>query len=78
MCKSINSGLAQTAFVSDMSTGYSGNLGFSMPRQWAFDQFIEFTIGSGNGAVGIDNNAVSGKDKGFNYLSEGMEMQCKL
>ncbi|MFZ2647351.1 MAG: glycoside hydrolase domain-containing protein [Lactococcus chungangensis] len=71
--KVINSGLAQTAFVSDMSTGYSGNLGFSMPRQWAFDQFIEFTIGSGNGAVGIDNNAVSGKDKGFNYLSEGME-----
>lgn len=50
----INNGYASFAFVSDMSTGYSGNLGFPMPRQWSFDQFVEFTIGSGNGAVGMD------------------------
>lgn len=28
-----------------MSTGYSGNLGFSMPDDWAFDQFAEISIG---------------------------------
>ncbi|HAP5462449.1 TPA: DUF1906 domain-containing protein, partial [Enterococcus faecalis] len=65
----INNGYASFAFVSDMSTGYSGNLGFPMPRQWSFDQFVEFTIGSGNGAVGIDLIATSGRDSGFNELS---------
>ncbi|UYT10436.1 glycoside hydrolase domain-containing protein [Lactococcus garvieae] len=66
----IGAGFAELAFVSDMSTGFSGNLGFPMPRQWAFDQFIEFTIGSGSGAVGIDNDAVSGRDKGFSKLED--------
>ncbi|MFT8725153.1 MAG: hypothetical protein ABF874_02300 [Liquorilactobacillus nagelii] len=28
-----------------MSTGYSGNLGFSIPTKWAFDQFAEISIG---------------------------------
>ncbi len=64
---------ARFAFVSDMSTGYSGNLGFSMPKEWAIDQFIEFTIGYGDGAVGIDNDAISGRDKGFNSLSNENE-----
>lgn len=66
--KVIDYGFAKFAFVSDMSTGYSGNLGFPMPKEWAFDQFIEFTIGSGSNAVGIDNDAVSGRDIGFSHL----------
>jgi len=37
----ITDGLADKAFVSDMSTGFSGNLGFPMPTEWAFDQFSE-------------------------------------
>jgi peptidoglycan hydrolase-like protein with peptidoglycan-binding domain len=37
----ITDGLAEKAFVSDMSTGFSGNLGFPMPTEWAFDQFSE-------------------------------------
>lgn len=37
----ITDGLAEKAFVSDMSTGFSGNLGFAMPTEWAFDQFSE-------------------------------------
>lgn len=28
-------------FVSDMSTGYSGNLGYRMPENWAFEQYRE-------------------------------------
>lgn len=41
----IEDGTASRAFVSDMSTGYSGNLGFAMPKSWAFDQFDEEEIG---------------------------------
>lgn len=38
--------LASTSFVADMSTGFSGNLGFPIPYNWAFDQFFEFTFNS--------------------------------
>ncbi|WP_430490533.1 glycoside hydrolase domain-containing protein [Lactiplantibacillus pentosus] len=40
----ITDGLADKAFVSDMSTGFSGNLGFPMPSEWSFDQFNEVTF----------------------------------
>jgi len=57
-------GLAVTSFVSDMSTGFSGNLGFPMPRNWAYDQIITVTVGSGAGTIEIDNNIYSGRDPG--------------
>lgn len=50
-------------FVSDASYGFSGNLGFTIPNNWAFDQFkTDITIGSGNGQVSIDKVAVSYRD----------------
>lgn len=63
-----NEGLTVTSFVSDMSTGFSGNLGFPMPRNWAFDQIITITIGSGDGAIEIDNNIYSGRDTGVSRV----------
>jgi peptidoglycan hydrolase-like protein with peptidoglycan-binding domain len=57
-------GLTATSFVSDMSTGFSGNLGFPMPRNWAYDQIITIAVGSGAGAIEIDNNIYSGRDPG--------------
>ncbi|MDR0847098.1 MAG: DUF1906 domain-containing protein [Lactobacillales bacterium] len=69
--KVIAAGYAKFAFVSDMSTGFSGNLGFPMPRQWAFDQILEETIGSGDGSIGVDHDAISGRDNGFNSFSAG-------
>jgi peptidoglycan hydrolase-like protein with peptidoglycan-binding domain len=57
-------GVTVTSFVSDMSTGFSGNLGFTMPTNWAFDQIATITVGSGAGAVAIDNNIYSGRDTG--------------
>jgi peptidoglycan hydrolase-like protein with peptidoglycan-binding domain len=59
-----NQGLAELSFVSGMSTGYSGNLGFPLPRNWAFDQILEYTIGSGTGEIGIDKDIASGLDAG--------------
>lgn len=57
-------GLAEASFVSNMSSGFSGNLGYSMPTNWAYDQIVTKTIGSGDGAIEIDNNIASGRDKG--------------
>lgn len=46
-------GYATSSFVGDMSTGFSGNLGYSMPNNWAFDQFYTTDIGSGAGYLEI-------------------------
>lgn len=63
-----NKGYAETSYVSDMSTGYSGNLGFPLPTNWGLDQIKEFTIGSGEGAIAIDNLVYTGYDKGTSKL----------
>jgi peptidoglycan hydrolase-like protein with peptidoglycan-binding domain len=57
-------GYAERSFVGDMSTGFSGNLGYTLPNNWAFDQIVEYTIGSGSGAIGIDKDIASGFDTG--------------
>lgn len=58
-------GHAISSFVCDMSTGFSGNLGFTIPDNWAFDQFATVTIGSGNGQIEIDKDGFSGRDSGI-------------
>lgn len=64
-------GYAATSFVSDMSSGFSGNLGYPLPTNWAFDQIVTITIGSGDGAIEIDNNIASGRDTGQGSFNEG-------
>lgn len=51
--------IAKASFVSDMSTGYSGNKGFKMPRNWNFDQFSEIK-GIGTTKWDLDKTAYSG------------------
>lgn len=65
-------GISKTSFVSDMSTGFSGNLGYPLPENWAFDQIKEYTIGSGDGAIAIDNNICSNRDRGVDHLEDGV------
>ncbi|MGV9553563.1 glycoside hydrolase domain-containing protein, partial [Streptomyces ardesiacus] len=57
-------GYADASFVSDMSSGFSGNLGYPMPENWSFDQIVTKTVGSGDGQIEIDNNIASGRDTG--------------
>lgn len=64
----LGEGISESSFVCDMSTGFSGNLGYALPPDWAFDQIKEFTIGSGDGAIAIDNNICSNKDRGVSKL----------
>lgn len=61
--------LAIYSFVSGMSTGFSGNLGYPLPSNWAFDQVLEYEIGSGAGWVNIDKDIKSGRDLGQNSVT---------
>lgn len=62
-------GMTKYSFVANMSTGFSGNLGYPMPNNWAFDQFYEGTIGSGSGSIGIDKDGYSGRDSGASNVN---------
>lgn len=66
-----DAGYAAASFVSDMSSGFSGNLGYPMPTNWAFDQIATVTVGSGSGAIEIDNNIASGRDTGQGDFDAG-------
>jgi len=49
----VGRGLASAVWVSGMSTGYSGNLGYPMPQNWWYNQIQELT------SINIDRNAIS-------------------
>lgn len=60
---------ALTSFVSGMSTGYSGNLGYPLPTNWAFDQISTISVGSGESYIQIDNDIKSNRDSGSSEIS---------
>ncbi|MEU3348179.1 glycoside hydrolase domain-containing protein [Streptomyces sp. NPDC006700] len=47
---------ARFSFVSGMSWGFSGNLGFPMPSNWSFTQIKEFTFAAGGDSFPLDND----------------------
>jgi peptidoglycan hydrolase-like protein with peptidoglycan-binding domain len=65
-----SAGLATRSFVSGMSTGYSGNLGFPLPENWAFDQISNFQL---DGGLEIDNDLVSGRDLGVDSVTRARD-----
>lgn len=72
VCQRIaDAGYSATSFVSDMSSGFSGNLGYPMPTNWAFDQIATLTVGSGSGSIEIDKNIASGRDTGQGDFDPG-------
>lgn len=71
-------GLADFSFVSGLSTGFSGNLGYPLPRNWSFDQISTITIGSGSGTINIDNNINSGRDSGASYIDNSVKVPEEL
>ncbi|WP_314247862.1 glycoside hydrolase domain-containing protein [Streptomyces kutzneri] len=52
------------SFVSGMSWGFSGNLGFSMPSNWSFTQIKEFKFTANGDTFDLDRNVFRGTDKG--------------
>lgn len=70
-------GYAVSSFVSGMSTGFSGNLGFPLPQNWAFDQIKTLTIASGEaGELEIDNDIMSGRDPGIGSLTKPIDQNA--
>lgn len=63
-----NAGYASMCFVSDMSTGFSGNKGYALPEKWTFDQIREYQQGASDGAFNVDCVAISGDYRGFRSI----------
>ena len=70
-------GYSVSSFVSDMSTGFSGNLGFSLPVDWAFDQISTITLTDEESGVQIeiDNDIASEKDIGCGEINNSFDPQ---
>jgi peptidoglycan hydrolase-like protein with peptidoglycan-binding domain len=47
---------ARYSFVSGMSWGFSGNLGFTLPRNWSFNQIKEFKVTNGSDTFDLDRD----------------------
>lgn len=62
-----------SSYVCNMSTGYSSNLGFSQPLNWAFDQFAEDDSGA-SGVPAIDYVNVSHEDEGVLALNASVQL----
>lgn len=62
-----DAGYTSSSFVGDMSTGFSGNLGYRLPGDWAFDQISTITLGNSGSPnfIEIDNNIASGRYTGI-------------
>lgn len=60
-----------------MSTGFSGNLGYSIPKNWAFDQFHEFEFSSSPNFP-LDKDAYSGRDKGISKFNTPDDSSIQL
>ena len=71
-------GYAETCFVSDMSTGYSGNMGFKIPISWTYDQFAEIDMDTTtDGTWAIDKDAYSGLYEPVKELEQYVYTQPK-
>ncbi|MFI1869373.1 glycoside hydrolase domain-containing protein [Streptomyces jumonjinensis] len=61
---------ARYSFVSGMSWGFSGNLGFPLPANWSYNQIKEFKVVNGADTFDLDRNAVSGADPGEGAVNQ--------
>lgn len=67
-----DAGLAKWSFVSGMSWGYSGNLGFPLPQNWAYNQIREYDFPGASAPFGLDHDVHRvGADQGVNSVSSG-------
>ena len=60
-----------SSFISDMSTGYSGNLGYFLPNNWNYDQIANITLNDSEyGSLEIDKVVYSGLIPAVDHLDE--------
>lgn len=76
-CKRVcDAGYACSSFVCDMSTGFSGNLGFKIPDNWALDQFANLKITDGSKTIEIDKDGFSGRYNGISQEYSIADSTC--
>lgn len=76
VCKRVSdNSLAISSFVSDMSTGFSCNIGQPIPSNWCYDQFHE--ISNYNNDFDIDKVIYNGKITAINSLGTYQSMSTK-
>lgn len=63
-----DNGYAVTSFVSDMSYGFSGNMGFKIPRNWNLDQFYELKTSESGWDFDLDKTTYSGRYPVVNHI----------
>jgi peptidoglycan hydrolase-like protein with peptidoglycan-binding domain len=57
VCKNVTEQtFARYSFVSGMSSGFSGNLGFTLPSNWSFNQIKEFKVTNGGNSFYLDRD----------------------
>ncbi|HEY1176628.1 MAG TPA: glycoside hydrolase domain-containing protein, partial [Phytomonospora sp.] len=64
VCDRVTKGsAADWSFVSGMSWGFSGNLGYALPQTWVYNQIKEFDFTWSGGSFGLDRDVMRpGKD----------------
>lgn len=63
VCSEVSKKYAVSSFVSDMSSGFAGNIGHRLPQNWNLDQIANVTISDPNyGSLEIDKDIYSEKD----------------
>jgi peptidoglycan hydrolase-like protein with peptidoglycan-binding domain len=70
-------GYSAKSFVAGLSTKYSGNMGYRLPTDWAFDQIQELPAGSAGLSFALDRNvASSSRSTGFNkFIDSSLDDQ---
>jgi peptidoglycan hydrolase-like protein with peptidoglycan-binding domain len=63
---------ARHSFVSGMSWGFSGNLGFPLPANWSYNQIKEFTVTNGSDKFDLDRDVArnNGGDPGQGSVND--------
>lgn len=68
-----------SSFVSDMSTGYSGNIGYKLPQNWNYDQINNVTISDPiYGSLEIDKDVYSQTENAVNKITPNGRVYNKL
>lgn len=66
-----NRTFARYSFVSGMSWGFSGNLGFPLPANWSFNQIKEFTVTDSGDTFDLDRDVWRrGSDPGTSSVND--------
>ena len=71
-------GYSIASFVADMSSGFSGNMGFKIPENWNFDQYYEIKISESGWDFDLDKTTYSGRFPVVDHLEHRNYVQPQI